>query len=374
MIHHSKGHKIQARLTRLVSIAAIFLCLFTFAPMAQTPPNDDDRMRQASEEMKARIEAARRQAEANGWTFAITYTGVADESFPQITGGRPPSDAVRASIPEIDLQANAILEEYSLNLKERGLGPLPSACSPTAGSWDWRTEGKVSPVKRQVCGTCWAFSTSSQIESAFLMSGGTLADLSNQQIIDCSNAEVDKSDCNKGGYQYEALTFAVGTGIATEAQYSFGGTGQVAACQANITGAYRLLAAAWVNGTGNLPAESTLKRALCEHGPITAGVFATPEFQLYGGGVFNQNPGAAAGINHFVVVIGWDDSKRAWLVKNSWGDGWGDKGYAWIHYGHNSIGAWSTWAKAPHKALAPSISLQLKMDKLRATIPAGFGK
>jgi len=368
MIHHSKCGTIQARLTKLASVAAIFLfSLFTSSPMAQTPPADADRMSQASPEMRARIEALRRQAEANGWTFSIGYTGVSDQSLDQLTGGRRPSDAVIASIPRIDVQANAIVEEYSSNLEEKGFKAPVSACKPTAASWDWRTEAKVSPVKRQVCATCWAFSTSSQIESAFLMSGGTLADLSNQQVIDCSNAAVDKSDCDKGGYQYKALSFAVGHGIATDAQYPFGGTGQVAACKVNIAGAYRLLAAAWVNGTSNVPAESTLKRALCEYGPITVGIFATPEFQHYTGGVSNQNTGASD-INHFVVLIGWDDDKKAWRIKNSWGDEWGEKGYGWVRYGTSSIGAWSTWAKAPHKALPPSVSLQMKMDALRATI------
>jgi cathepsin L len=48
-------------------------------------------------------------------------------------------------------------------------------------------------------------------------------------------------------------------------------------------------------------------------------------------------------INHAVVIVGWDNTKDAWLVRNSWGTGWGNDGYAWVKYRHNGIGFNSVW-------------------------------
>jgi cathepsin L len=72
---------------------------------------------------------------------------------------------------------------------------------------------------------------------------------------------------------------------------------------------------------------------------------ATPLFQNYTGGVFYEtasdynNPTS----NHAVMIVGWDDSKNAWLMRNSWDTQWGEKGYAWIDYKSNNIGRRAAW-------------------------------
>jgi cathepsin L len=53
-------------------------------------------------------------------------------------------------------------------------------------------------------------------------------------------------------------------------------------------------------------------------------------------------------INHDLLLVGWDDKKEAWLVKNSWGEKWGEKGFAWIGYGSNNIGVFAAWIEARH--------------------------
>ncbi|WP_447984695.1 C1 family peptidase [Nitrospira sp. Nam74] len=50
--------------------------------------------------------------------------------------------------------------------------------------------------------------------------------------------------------------------------------------------------------------------------------------------------------NHAVVIVGWDDEKGAWRVRNSWGTGWGESGYAWVKYNNNAIGWDTVWAVA----------------------------
>jgi C1A family cysteine protease len=77
-----------------------------------------------------------------------------------------------------------------------------------------------------------------------------------------------------------------------------------------------------------------------------AAVNATRAFQAYKGGVFNErDPGR---INHAILLVGWDDAKGAWLMKNSWGVRWGEAGYMWIDYKSNSVGTAAAWVRAAH--------------------------
>jgi len=62
---------------------------------------------------------------------------------------------------------------------------------------DWRTKGAVNPVKNQgQCGSCWAFSATSSIESQLkIQHGGKLHDFSEQQIVSCDK---DCAGCGGG--------------------------------------------------------------------------------------------------------------------------------------------------------------------------------
>lgn len=94
-----------------------------------------------------------------------------------------------------------------------------------------------------------------------------------------------------------------------------------------------------------LPTVEQLKTALIEHGPLVAGIVYDNCLRDYKGGVFNEKN--LSRINHVVLLIGWDDAKGAWLIKNSWGTEWGEKGFAWIKYGSNNIGVFAAWIDAP---------------------------
>jgi cathepsin L len=375
MLAHSKAKptllEILSAAVLCVAIGGISLtpCLGQ-TPEIQVPAVYQQLLESASVEAKERIKALQEQGREKGWTFSPGITAVSNKSIQDLTGGRPPTAEMIAAIPQINAQAAIILNTYSTQLKASGVTPPTSACSASQTAWDWRAKGKVTPVTSpQACGNCWAFSTAAQAESAFLMTNYSMNELSEQQIVDCSHAEVDPRDCGQGGYQYKALIFGSQTALATRSQYPYGGTGQEAACNATIIGSYKLVAWGWVNGSSSVPSSSVLKNALCKYGPITVGIFAAPELQSYTGGgtVFNANTNSND-TNHFVLLIGWDDQKQAWLIKNSWGDQWGDKGYAWVHYGTNRIGAWSTWAQAPLKGAPPKPSVVLQMNKFQAII------
>lgn len=62
----------------------------------------------------------------------------------------------------------------------------------------------------------------------------------------------------------------------------------------------------------------------------------------YAGGVYKHVTGGALG-GHAVSIVGYDDSKQAWLIRNSWGEEWGEKGFAWVAYDDSSGVASETW-------------------------------
>lgn len=105
----------------------------------------------------------------------------------------------------------------------------------------------------------------------------------------------------------------------------------------------RALAWGYVNEhkPDELPSAAQLKQALIEHGPLAMPIHGDNCFSVYRGGVFNGPH--SGGLTHVVVLIGWDDDKQAWLIKNSWGEAWGEKGYAWVAYGSNNLGLYAAW-------------------------------
>ena len=74
-------------------------------------------------------------------------------------------------------------------------------------------------------------------------------------------------------------------------------------------------------------------------GPIAACFTCYWDFQAYGlnSGVYVCNPASGVNGGHCITIVGYDDSEQAWLIRNSWGTGWGMEGYCWFQYGQCDI-------------------------------------
>lgn len=85
--------------------------------------------------------------------------------------------------------------------------------------------------------------------------------------------------------------------------------------------------------------EASLQNAVGRIGPVSVAIDATDELQFYGGGLFIDQTCNTQDLNHGVLVVGYGTLQGYdyWLVKNSWGAGWGDGGYykAARNYGNN---------------------------------------
>ncbi|KAM3825202.1 cathepsin K [Vipera latastei] len=190
-------------------------------------------------------------------------------------------------------------------------------------SVDYRKKGYVTPVKNQgQCGSCWAFSSAGALEGQLKKKTGKVLNLSPQNLVDCVTSN---SGCG-GGYMTNAFEYVKeNRGIDSDDSYPY--IGQDENCMYNPTGK-----AAKCRGYREIPEgnERALKRAVARIGPVSVGIDASlSSFQFYSRGVYydeNCNPG---NINHAVLAVGYGTQKgtKHWIVKNSWGEEWGDKGY-----------------------------------------------
>lgn len=86
--------------------------------------------------------------------------------------------------------------------------------------------------------------------------------------------------------------------------------------------------------------ESVVKRALVENGALITCLMVTEGFDSPDKGFRASRRGYERGY-HAVAIVGYSDDKQAWLIRNSWGTWWGDKGYCWLPYTYGLIEAWS---------------------------------
>jgi len=199
----------------------------------------------------------------------------------------------------------------------------PNATLPK--SVNWFTKGCVTPVKDQAkCGSCWAFSSTGAIEGAVCAQTGELLSLSEQELVDCAGPEGEHG-CN-GGVMDRAFQYVIDQGgICVEEEYPYKATQGMCHrdhCQKH----------AKIDGYMRIPRESdrALRAAVAFYGPVAAGIEADRSaFQFYHQGVFTLPCGKK--LNHAILVAGYGVDEKTggtyWLVKNSWGATWGDKGY-----------------------------------------------
>jgi len=215
----------------------------------------------------------------------------------------------------------------------RALNEETTSIRGVPDSIDWREKNAVNAVKnQQQCGSCWAFSTIAAVEGAHALSTGNLLSLSEQQLVDCSQAEGNEG-CN-GGLMDQGFEYIIKqSGICTEQDYPYtaqDGTCKASSCKSAVT----------ISSYKDVPQndEKTLL-AVAAQGVVAVAIEADQVgFQFYSGGVFDGKCGTS--LDHGVAVVGYgtDSGKDYWIVRNSWGGDWGDKGYIRMVRNKNQCG------------------------------------
>jgi cathepsin F len=205
-------------------------------------------------------------------------------------------------------------------------------------SFDWRDKGAVTPVYDQgQCGSCWAFSATEAIESQWFLSGHSLPQLSVQQIVDCDTAGQDEG-CN-GGDTPTAYKYVIGTG-GLESSQVYPYTAEDDPCRFNRSSVVAHISS-WGYVTQNHN-ETEMQVGLVAKGPLSICVDAA-SWQFYIGGVISMLCGTD--LDHCVMITGFEDYNdwpygvyKIWLIRNSWGEDWGENGYIYVERGYDLCG------------------------------------
>jgi C1A family cysteine protease len=207
---------------------------------------------------------------------------------------------------------------------------------PMPAVLDWRNkDGRnwVSPMLNQAnCGSCVAFAAIGVMETQLNISS-VLPDLnirlSPQNLFSCGGGY-----CSYGWQPTTAASRLMVAGVPDEAcmPYTSGATSQDVSCKASCqdTAQRSRKISDYKRPTRFFKNIEAVKRAL-QKGPVMTTLTVYADFIAYAGGVYKHTTGEALG-GHAVSIIGYDDVEQAFIIRNSWGEDWGEKGFGRVSY------------------------------------------
>lgn len=204
---------------------------------------------------------------------------------------------------------------------------------------NWIGAGAVTPVKNQgSCGSCWAFSTTGALEGAKFIQSGELVALSEQNLLDCDHEDMGCS----GGLMDNAFKFDEKSGgLCSEEDYPYKAK-RNPSCNTTCTDVPGSIVESFVDVPPG--SEKDLLAAIAMQ-PVSIAIEAsTFAFQFYKNGVITDDScGSRGEIDHGVLAVGYgsdiETGKPYFLVKNSWGETWGQDGFVKIgRQGKNQFG------------------------------------
>jgi len=188
------------------------------------------------------------------------------------------------------------------------------------GSKDWRDENCVNAVQNQgSCGSCWSFTSIAAMETSYCKESGTLLKLSEQQFVDCASQSPYNNQGCDGGFYDGAWNYAKTHGMELEETYAYTGKDQTCKYSA-ADGKVKVDDWHWVSGT------TSAMMSAVNRSTMSIAIYASERsFSTYSSGIYSAP--CATDINHGVAIVGYSSNDQYWIMRNSWGSGWGEDGY-----------------------------------------------
>merc|ERR1712184_144329 len=239
-----------------------------------------------------------------------------------------------------DLTKEEFQSIYLGGYKQTPTPPTPNPARSTKTikdlpeSVDWRDKGACTPVKDQgQCGSCWAFATTAVIESHVQIATSTLPVLSTQQVTSCTPNPLK---CGGTGGCYGSIpqlgyTYIQLFGQISETDYPYtsGTTTETGDCMYDFTNTAPVVGITGYNTLAPNDQDAVMTH-LAEVGPLGVAVYASGwggySSGVYSGCAYDSN----IALNHAVQLVGYGTDEAEgdyWIVRNSWGTGWGEGGY-----------------------------------------------
>jgi len=232
-------------------------------------------------------------------------------------------------------------------------------------SFDWRDHlpGSVGPIKDQgFCGSCWAFSFVSAMESHWFIHHGESVDLPEQFVNDCSWSDAAHA-CDGGESGYAAISIVERFQGMVPTRDAYGGYLSVdGKCYVDILQDLGMMGWSFDEVPSAAPSTVRLtdwvvlpprddvatKHALFTKGPLSIALNVVSEALYYASGVLDVESCTkhdADNLDHAINLVGWGvdalpDGTTAehWILRNSWSDLWGDSGYIKVRMGDRDCG------------------------------------
>lgn len=238
------------------------------------------------------------------------------------------------------LAARVVKKSSSPSVLDRQLLSNFMSRSAEARSVNWTAKGAVTNVKNQgQCGSCWAFSTAACLEGQNAIINGRRDSLSPQELVSCDTLDYgcdgsdDYSDTEKWIVRHNNGT------IDTWESYPYvSGMGTVPKCR-DRNDPKRKIGLRFIEGGKVIPShEDEMARVLVEEGPVQISI-DSEVLQNYNGGIIEHAKCRSSNVDHEVLIVGVEENHNPayWIVKNSWGESWGERGYFRLKKGDNLI-------------------------------------
>jgi cathepsin X len=216
----------------------------------------------------------------------------------------------------------------------------------------------------QYCGSCWAHGSVSALGDRIKIARkaqGVDINLSVQHILNCGNVGSCHGGSVDGPYQWlHGISKRTGSGISYDTSNPYMACSSESTegiCKAvkwdctdenvartcstfppsGFCGPIKKYPNATISQYGSVEGADNMAKEIYARGPISCGIDASPILK-YTGGIASM---AGEMVDHVISIVGWGkdqaSGKQYWIVRNSWGEFWGEMGYIRVEKGNNAL-------------------------------------